>query len=227
MLAERRLTSEIMDDPALPPEMLAAILGDLAKVNRVTMAYRPTLAFLERCVGSRKSFSLLDVGYGQGDMLRRIARWASGKGISARLVGIDLDPRSAPAARAATSGETIDYRTGDYADLAGEGFDCIVSSLVAHHMTREQLIAFLRFMESEAQAGWFVNDLHRHSLSYLGYPLLARAMGWHEVVRKDGQTSIARAFRPADWAALLAEAGITQAQVRRRFPFRLCVSRLR
>lgn len=224
MLAERRITEEIMDDPALPPEVYDAVLADLAKVNRLTLAHRPTLKFLERCVGKRESFTLLDVGYGHGDMLREIAHWAQKRGIRAELVGIDLNPKSEAAARAATDPALpITYRTGDYADFS-EGFDVIVSSLVAHHMTPAQLLAFLRFMAGEARAGWFVNDLHRHTFSYLGYPLLARIMGWHDIVRQDGQTSIARSFRKGEWEAMLSQSGITGAQVERFFPFRLCVS---
>ena len=102
-----------------------------------------------------------------------------------------------------------------------------MSSLVAHHMTHDELIAFLRLMDREARIGWFVNDLHRHGFARLGYPLLARAMGWHRIVRLDGTTSIARSYRPAEWPPLLAEAGVTGARVVRRFPFRLCVEKIR
>ena len=139
---------------------------------------------------------------------------------------MDLNPRSAPVAAAATPPDmAIDWRTGDY---AGTGpVDLIVSSLVAHHMTHDQLIAFLRHMERHAGRGWFVNDLHRHPFAWAGYPLLARAMGWHRIVREDGRLSIARSFTPAEWRALLAEAGITGARIFRAFPFRLCVERLR
>jgi 2-polyprenyl-3-methyl-5-hydroxy-6-metoxy-1,4-benzoquinol methylase len=122
----------------------------------------------------------------------------------------------------------IDYRTGDYADLAGGGFDVVLSSFVAHHMSDPELLAFLAFMEAESARGWLVNDLHRHRFAYAGYPLLARLMGWHRIVRQDGQLSIARSFRPADWHALLARAGLADiAQVVPRFPFRLCVERIR
>lgn len=228
MLADRREADELMDDPALGAGTYHAVLADLAKVNRVTFAHRPTLAFLERAVGRLSSFSLLDVGFGDGDMLRAIARWARRRGIAAQLTGIDLNPRSLQAAEAKPSpGAPIRYLAGDYADLAGGRFDCVISSLVAHHMSHEQLIAFLRFMEAEAGAGWFVNDLHRHGFAYATWPLLATAMGWHPIVRTDGHTSIARSFRPAEWDALLAEAGICEASVRRWFPFRLCVERLR
>ena len=226
-LAKRREAEELMDDPALGAETYHAVLADLAKVNRVTFAHRPTLAFLERAVGKRGRFSLLDVGFGDGDMLRAVARWAKRRGIEAELTGIDLNTRSKDAAEARPSpGASIRYLAGDYASLAGSGFDCVVSSLVAHHMTHPQLIAFLRFMEVEAKAGWFVNDLHRHGFAYSTWPLLATVMGWHPIVRRDGHTSIARSYRPGEWRALLEEAGIGAARIQRRFPFRLCVERL-
>ncbi|MDE1468411.1 methyltransferase domain-containing protein [Aurantiacibacter sp. D1-12] len=228
MLEKRLETEELMDDPNLPEETYHEVLADLAKVNRVTMAYRPTLQFLERAVGNRKSFKLLDVGYGQGDMLREIAKWAKARGIEAELVGVDLNPRSEAAAKAATPRDLpITYRTGDYADLIDNRWDVVISSLVAHHMSHDELVLFLRFMEAEARAGWFINDLNRHALSHAGYPVLATLARWHPIVRADGRTSIARSYRPDEWQALLTEAGVTGAEVQRVFPFRLCVSRIR
>ena len=227
-LAIRAIADERMDAEDLPPEVLADVLADLAQVNTVTMAARPTLAFLDRAVGDQRSFRLLDVGFGDGDLLRRIARWAARRGIAAELVGVDLNPNSAPAARARTPRAlAIDYRTGDYAALAGEGWDVVVSSLVAHHMTHAQLVDFIRFMEAEAARGWLVNDLHRHGFAHWGFPILARVFGWHEIVRHDGTLSIARSYRPAEWPPILAEAGVPDARTFRAFPFRLCVERLR
>ena len=228
-LAIRSREDEQMDDPALPPADYAAVLADLAQVNRVTMAARPTIHFLARALAGRRHFRLLDVGFGQGDMLRHIARWAKRKGLTADLVGVDLNPNSAPAARAATPSDmAIDYRTGDYAALSGDGFDIVISSLVAHHMNDAQLAAFLRFMESEAAVGWMVNDLHRHRFAHLGFPLLAAVMRWHPIVAHDGRLSIARAFRRDDWRAILDGVGIgSVARIVRRFPFRLCVERTR
>jgi 2-polyprenyl-3-methyl-5-hydroxy-6-metoxy-1,4-benzoquinol methylase len=226
-LAIRSLEDEQMDAPDLDPAIYARILTDLSQVNRLTMNARPTLGFLRRGTAGLRRFRLLDVGFGQGDMLRAIARWAAKRGLEAELVGIDLNPGSAPVARAATSPDLpIDYRAGDYRDLAGQGFDFIVSSLVAHHMTHAEMIDFLRFMEAEAKLGWLVSDLLRHRFAHAGFPLLARAMGWHRIVREDGTLSIARSYRPAEWPPLLAEAGVS-ARIVRRFPFRLCVERLR
>ena len=228
----RSQAEELMDADDLPADTYAAVVADLARVNVVTMAARPTLAFLDRVTRGRTTLRLLDVGFGDGDMLRRIARWAARRGIAADLTGIDLNPRSEAAARAHTPlvlprGTAITWRTGDYADLAGGHWDAIVSSLVAHHMTQSQLIAFLRFMETEADRGWLVNDLHRHRFAHVGYPLLATLARWHPIVRHDGTLSIARSYRPAEWPPLLAEAGVSDARVFRAFPFRLCVERLR
>jgi len=228
-LAVRARQEEQMDDPALDPRVYDKVLADLARINRWTLAARPTLGFLRSALRKRKRFSLLDVGFGQGDMLRTIARWAKRRGIAAELTGIDLNPKSETSARAGTPADlAIEYRTGDYRDLSGP-FDIIVSSLVAHHMDDESLRAFIRYMEGHASAGWMINDLHRHGIAHGGYPLLARLLGVHRIVREDGTLSIARAFRAPEWRDLLADAGLPSgvARIVRRFPFRLCVERLR
>ena len=184
MLETRAVADETMDDPALDAGTYTAVLHDLARVNTLTMARRPTLNFLARTASSWTKLRMLDVGFGDGDMLRAIARWAQRRGVAVELVGIDLNPRSIAAAREATpAGFAIDYRTGDYAHLAGEGWDCVISSLVAHHMTREQLVAFLRFMDREARAGWLINDRHRHGFAYTAWPLLGR-VGPHVLQRR-------------------------------------------
>lgn len=228
-LSIRTRDDEQMDDPALDSATYGKVLADLARVNRWTCNARPTLLFLKRASAGMPAFRLLDVGFGHGDMLRRIARWARESDVAVDLVGVDLNPSSADAARAATPADLpIEYRTGDYA-AQPTPFDFVVSSLVAHHMTDDQLRAFIRHMEDQALCGWLINDLHRHRFAYWGFPWLARLLGAHRIVREDGQLSIARSFRPAEWRAILADAGVPEgaARIVRRFPFRLCVERLR
>jgi SAM-dependent methyltransferase len=227
-LSVRAQQDELMDADDLDPDTYAAVVADLAKVNAVTMARRPTLAFLSRATVAGGTYRLLDVGFGDGDMLRRIERWGARHGRTFDLVGVDLNPRSERAARAHTPpGSSIRWVTGDYADLADEHWDLVISSIVVHHMTHDQLIAFLRFMERHAKVGWLINDLHRHGFAHWGFPILARVFGWHRIVRLDGTLSIARSYRPAEWPPILAEAGIADARVHRVFPFRLCVERRR
>ena len=229
MLSRRAIAEELMDADDLPEATYAAVMRDLARVNTVTRARAPTLAFLGR-VAQRHSgpLRILDIGFGDGDMLRAMHRWAKCAHVDASLVGVDLNPRSLAAARASTPADMrIQFGIGDYAALTGEHWDVIVSSLVAHHMTHDQLVAFLRFMNTNARRGWFINDLHRHGFAWLGYPLLARIAAWHPIVRHDGQLSIARSYRPDEWPPILREAGIADARVFRAFPFRLCVEKLR
>lgn len=227
-LAIRSRQEEQMDAVELDAATYGRVLTDLSRVNRWTFTARPTLGFLDRAAGDLASFRLLDVGFGHGDMLRAIARWARLRNKSVDLVGVDLNPRSEAIAKAATPGDLgIDYRTGDYRDQPGP-FDFIISSQVTHHMTDAQLFAFIAHMEASASRGWLISDLHRHGFSYRGFPLLARLLGVHRIVREDGQLSIARSFRPAEWCAILDAAGIGSqgVAIRRRFPFRLCVERV-
>jgi 2-polyprenyl-3-methyl-5-hydroxy-6-metoxy-1,4-benzoquinol methylase len=227
-LAVRALAPELMDADDLPDDTYIAVMADLARVNALTRAARPTMAFLDRVARGRTSLRVLVVGFGDGDMLRRIEAWSSRRRIVVELVGVDLNPRSEKAARLHTpAGSNIRWITGDYASLAGEPWDVVISSLVAHHMSEPELIAFLHFMEANATAGWFVNDLHRHSFAHASFPLLARIAGWHPIVRHDGALSIARSFRAPEWRPILAAADVPDARVFRAFPFRLCVERLR
>lgn len=217
-----------MDDPLLPEAVYAQVLKGLSRVNAATLAARPTRDFLRRaCLG--QPFRLLDVGFGDGGMLRSIFRWSVQHEVACELVGIDLNTRSVAVARARhPAGAPISYRTGDYAALADEGWDFIVSSLVTHHMSDEERRTFLAFMEDHARRGWFISDLHRHAFSHWGFPLLARLLAVHRIVREDGQLSIARSFRRAEWQAMLTETGLAEvARIRRYFPFRLCVERIR
>lgn len=233
-LASRSTQPEWMDDPAVDAGTFHDCLADLVKVNGWTLARPPTLARLARATrGWPKgaAFTLVDVGYGQGDMLRAIHRWATRRGFQPKLIGVDLSPWSAPAARAATPPDmVIDYRTGDVFEARFDTApDFIVSSLVAHHLTDAQLVTFLRWMEATAAKAWFVNDLHRHVIAYHGFRLLAGTMRWHPMVRHDGAVSVTRSFRRADWERLIAQAGLDRAALSLRWhiPFRLCLGRIK
>ena len=232
--AARSPETEMMDANGVSAADFAACLADLATVNTVTIARPPTLHWLAAATARLRPgdrFSLLDVGYGEGDMLRAVHRWATRRGLVPELAGVDLNPLSAPAAIAATDPALgIDYRTGNVFDQAPvPPPDYIVSSLVTHHLSDDEVVAFLRWMERTARKGWFVNDLHRHWLAFYGFRVLAWAARWHRFVRHDGPVSVARSFRRADWERLLAGAGIdcTVVTLRWEFPFRLCVGRLK
>lgn len=224
----------MMDADGVTAADFAACLHDLAQVNTLTMARPPTLRWLADATAGMApgdGFTLLDVGYGEGDMLRAVHAWAVGKRLAPRLIGVDLNPLSRPAALAATVPALgIEYHTGDVFDFApDEPVDFIISSLVTHHLTDSQVTRFLGWMEARARRGWFVNDLRRHWFAFYGFKALATVMRWHRFVRHDGPVSVARSFVPDDWARALPTAGIAAdgVTIERVFPFRLCVGRVK
>lgn len=220
-----------MDGDDVDQADFAACMVDLAIVNTVTFARGPTLAFVSEAMKHGPEVpTILDVGFGAGDMLRSIAAMLRNQGRQARLIGIDLNPRSAPAAASMTSpGMEIEWRTGDAFALSAHDMpDLVISSLVTHHMSDPEIVGFLRWMEATARRGWFVNDLHRHPVAWHGFRTMAAVAHWHRFVRHDGPLSVARSFRRADWERYLAQAGVgTDAKIRWRFPFRYCVERKR
>ena len=229
-LGMRSSEPEKMDTDCFDEADYQRCLRDLARANTFTLASRPTITWLKTAIRRHRTpatFSVYDVAFGQGDMLRSIARWATKRGYRVRLRGIDMNPKAAPAAYLASPAVQMELDTGDVLGAIPEPPpDYILSSLFAHHLSDLQIIEFLQWMERHARLGWFINDLHRHPFPYYGFRLLSRSMGWHRFVQHDGPVSIARAFKRADWQALLAQAGVS-GEIRWVFPFRICVGHLR
>jgi 2-polyprenyl-3-methyl-5-hydroxy-6-metoxy-1,4-benzoquinol methylase len=227
----RSTLREELDDDTTDLATYQRCLSELVVINRITFTHRPTLHWLTqatRTLSVGQSFSVLDVGYGDGDLLRVIARWARRRGLTVQLSGIDANPRSAVIARAATPADmVINYHTCDVLSYApSEPPDFIVSSQLTHHLSDEEVVEFLVWLEENSQIGWHIADLQRHTLAHYSFPILAYLMGWHRIVREDGIISIARSFRRKEWHAYLENARLP-AEVSWHMGFRLCVSRLR
>ena len=123
------------------------------------LGYRPMLAWLEQLPhGLRDPVHIVDVGSGGGDLLRQIAGWAQRRGIAVQLTGIDLNPYAARAAAESTPKELgITWVTGDALVYRAEKpMDIVVSSVLAHHLEHEEIVALLRWMEATVQVGWFI-----------------------------------------------------------------------
>jgi len=234
-LRRRSSLDELMDSPATGYEEFRGCLEDLARVNRITLAHRPTLAYLDALVASGppagRPLEIVDVGSGYGDGLRAIDAWARRRRVPVRLTGVDLNPWSARAAAAATPHwRGIDWVTADaFEHRPPRGIDVVVSSLFTHHLDDEEVVRFLDWMEHSARIGWFVSDLHRHALPYHFFRGASRLMGLHPFVQHDGPLSIARAFVAGDWWRLLGRAGVAggDVDVRWSVPFRINVGRRR
>jgi SAM-dependent methyltransferase len=224
----------MMDEPCSYEE-LRACLRDIARVNRLTFAYRPTISWMEELIAAHPPLSgplrVVDVGCGYGDTLRQIDSWAAGRGISVTLTGIDLNPDAIRAAKEATpTTQPIEWLVGDaLSGVVSEEIDVVVCSLLTHHLTDSQIEQFLGWMERTAGRGWFINDLHRQPVPYHLFRLLARFTNWHPFVKNDGPVSIRRSFVVEDWRSLCAAAGLSAETVslREYRPARLCVGRIK
>ena len=228
MLSARSTADELMDDAAQTEAAFRTALANLELINRVTLAYRPTLAFLDRVrrVARPERLSILDVGAGGGDMLRRIAAWGARRGVALELAGLDRSPWAEAQAQA-TGTPVARWFTCDLFDLPeGERFDLVICSLFAHHLPDPALVRFLRWLDARARLGWLISDLHRHPVPYVAVWAAVRLTRMDPMVVHDSTVSIARGFVRADWERLLAEAQVA-AEIRWAVPFRWAVSALR
>jgi 2-polyprenyl-3-methyl-5-hydroxy-6-metoxy-1,4-benzoquinol methylase len=225
MMRARSTALEWMDDPAATEAEFAAALRDLARINRMSLAYWPVLRWLDALVARSGAtrLTVLDVGAGGGDMLRAIAAWGARRGVAVELTGLDRSPWAGRyAAAMGTPGRWI---TDDLFDLdPAERFDVVLCSLFTHHLRDAELLRFLRWIEARARLGWLISDLHRHPLPWSFVWIAVRLLRMDPMVVHDSTVSIARGFRRAEWQALLEEAGV-QAEIRRVFPFRWLVGR--
>lgn len=232
-LAQRSREAELMEIVPGEPGEVDRTLRELETINRWTLAYRPTLRWLDRVVqaGDRPRLSVLDVACGHGDMLRRIARWAERRGVTVELTGVDRDPDAIQSAMAATPpGAAIRYEVRDvFAMPEDERWDVIVSSLFAHHLFDDALPRFLLWMHGTARTSWLVNDLHRHPIPYHVVRIGTRLAGFGRFVVHDAPVSVARGFTREEWRAILAQAGIDPESVEIRWwmPFRYSVGCLK
>lgn len=170
-LFRRNSLTQLMDSADTDFETFRACLVDLSKVNYLTLAYRPTLRFFEHLARSGRlpadrSITVVDVGSGFGDMVRKIDRWAVRRGFKVDLTGVDQNPLSARAAEEVTAlGRPIRFVAANiFAYQPPSQVDIVISSLMTHQMGDTSLIRFLSWMEANAAIGWFVNDLRRSAL---------------------------------------------------------------
>lgn len=229
--SRRARIPELMDAPCSYPE-LQQCLRDLVRVNHLTLAYRPTLQWLQHCLANTTPrpdpLRIVDVGCGLGDTLRTIERWARRRRLAVELTGIDINPHATRAAAEETTGSAIRWITADaFSYRPPEGIDVIISSLFTHHLSDQDVVRFLSWMEDTARMGWFVSDLHRHPVPYYLFKLWSQVMGWHRFVQHDGPVSILRSFTRQDWKRFCLRAGLPDELVRIEWhvPFRLCLGR--
>lgn len=195
---------EIMDDFELQGKELKKTLEDLDKVNKWLGGNKVTLEGVEKVLKSAcyaQPVSIMDVGCGNGSLLKEVAEYGRKNGIKMRLLGIDANHHAVELARK----NTIDFPeiTFQALDIFSEEFraqkvDLILCNLTLHHFTDAEIKQILRNFVKNAMMGIVINDLHRTRIAYYLFKAFCTVFIDNEIARKDGLTSILRSFKKKD-----------------------------
>jgi ubiquinone/menaquinone biosynthesis C-methylase UbiE len=174
-----------------------------------------------------RSFSVLDVGAGSGELLRVVAAWARETDRTPSLVGLELNARSAQAIleESAEFPEISSVQSsGLELPFPDASIDYVMSSLTLHHFDDDGAVKLLREMGRVARRGIFVIDLHRNPTAYFFYTTLGHVFLHNRLIREDGALSILKSFTPDELEKLGQQAGLKNAAVEKHFPSRLVLS---
>jgi ubiquinone/menaquinone biosynthesis C-methylase UbiE len=226
---QRSYELENIDKGTYTPEEYEGCLVELQRVNEWLGDAKALRGSLLKEIEHRdlRSFSILDVGAGSGELLRVTAQWARESGRTASLVGLELNQRSAQAILAESLGFpeiSAVQSNGLVLPFPDAAFDFVISSLTLHHFDNEGAAGVLREMGRVARRGIFVIDLHRNAMAYFFYTTLGRIILHNRLLREDGALSILKSFTPDELEKLGSQAGLHNVVVEKHFPSRLVLS---
>ena len=221
----RRATelAELMDDPSCDRRALERTYARFGVVNSLVSGwrgvYRERILPLARRRAGHGPLTVLDVGFGGGDVPVALARWAARDGIDLRLTAIDPDERAFDYALRRDAPASVTFRRASSADLvaAGDRFDVVLSNHVLHHLDGGALAHVLSDSERLARHQVVHNDIERGRLAYVGYQVGITPLAPGSFLRTDGLRSIRRSYTLVE----LADAVPVGWRVERHRPFRL------
>lgn len=210
----RSTASENMDDFSLEGQVLVDALDRLAQINRYLGGNGITLQGLKTLLKknpSDKVISIIDMGCGNGDMLRRVAEFGLKNNLRLKLIGIDANEYTLNYARSLSKGFTIDYykmniTDDDFLELKADVFLC---TLTLHHFKDEEILKVISRVNENAGIGIVVNDLQRSSLAYRLFQLICFVFQIDNMSRTDGLLSILRGFKRKDLVAYSKQLNLT------------------
>jgi 2-polyprenyl-3-methyl-5-hydroxy-6-metoxy-1,4-benzoquinol methylase len=217
---------EIMDDLEMQGEELEKTLLDLDKVNKWLGGNKITLEGVEKLLKScchTRPVKIIDVGCGNGTILKEVAELGRKRGDRLELLGIDANRHAMDIARNNLS----DYPEVSFKamDVFSEEFkekeaDIILCTLTLHHFSDDEIKELMKTFTSMAGLGVVVNDLRRSKRAYYLFRIFCRAFNIREINRKDGLTSILRSFKEKDLEEYGKDLKIHQQEINRKWAFR-------
>ena len=223
---QRSTAPEKMDDFSMQGEILTDALDKIAAINKLLGGNRVTLEGINFLMDGDRSagkIKIVDVGCGNGAMLRMLAGHALKKGLSFELLGIDAN-RATIAHAESLSGAypNISYQCSDIFDSDVEiaACDIMLFTLTLHHFTDQQIISLFKKLKAQVRSGIVVNDLQRSALAYRLFTALSYIFKLNDMSREDGLVSILRGFKRNDLLAYEKQLTISSAHIKWRWAFR-------
>lgn len=219
----RRRGTEILDDPAVDPELMKRSMQDVVRANVLFGGLRAAIAELEPALGEVGDYAtMLDVGTGHGDIPAAAKTLAQSLGVRLRTIGIDMSrplvTTNNGASDVAIQGNALQLPFRDRSV-------CIVmASQILHHFPTDSAILMVREMNRVASRRVVISDLRRSFIAAAGLWLGSFPLGFHPVSRHDGVVSVMRGFVPAELADIVEAATGIRPKVTRRLGFRLTAS---
>jgi len=222
----RSNAEEIMDDFSMEGEILSEALDKIAGINRLLGGNKITIEGVKdllKGIDKGLEISILDVGCGNGDMLRTLADFGKAKGIKFQLYGMDANAFTVSYARKLSAGyKNISYMCEDiFEEIKQERkYDVILCTLTLHHFKDDEILKLLKGFRKQAAIGMVINDLHRSKLAYYLFIALCKVFKLNHMSKSDGLVSILRGFKKADILNYASQLNIKNYILRWRWAFR-------
>ena len=222
----RTAESEIMDDFALEGEQLTDALDKIASINQLLGGNTLTLNGIKKLISKLPNgqlITIVDLGCGNGDMLRTLADYAARYQLNFKLIGIDANPFTVNyAINSSIQYPNIDYLTSDIFETNFENidFDIALCTLTLHHFKDNDINLIIENLERNARLGIVVNDLHRSKIAYRLFQLIAMVFNLNEMSKKDGLTSILRGFKKEELIRFSRKLRNSSAEIQWKWAFR-------
>ncbi|HKF94939.1 MAG TPA: methyltransferase domain-containing protein [Gammaproteobacteria bacterium] len=226
MLAERDPDArEIMDEPDCDLDQLYNTYRQFRFVNVISRPRWIYRKWLKPVMVTQPdaSYSLLDIGFGGGDISLQIANWANQDGLKLKVTGIEIDGRACDYVRTLNSPENASFRLIDIHDLVerGEQFDFVISNHMVHHLNYEQFTDMLECATRACKRFVLFIDLKRSDIAYVLFGAATYPFFRNSYIHHDGLSSLRRSYTFSE----LKELAPPGWQVTPLFPFRLVLSR--
>lgn len=210
-----------MDQTDCDKELLFNTYKQFSTINRLISGWqriyknhiRPALK------DSSKSYSLLDIGCGGGDIIKLIDRLAKNDGFNLQITGIEPDERAIEFLSDQKWAENISIIQSTSAELVqkNRSFNIVISNHLMHHLKQPELNILCEDAEKLATLKIVFSDIERSDIGYASFKVAATPLFRNSFIVEDGLTSIKRSFRKDELRHALPD----HWQVLRQFPFRL------